>query len=275
MDKRIKPEMWDISPALSSDPEKHRGAWAIYPLWENAPDFFDASLEKNDPTTHNIIASMLVETDYGVAVLSDTGGVRETITLPSTPFGGNDPCSFHFFGIQDGDVSAREGWVFAESTEIVLRIKQDGSVEFILNSFSTNDRIATATGLIVAGDVFYITGSYDGTTLVAFATVNGKTFSASIVPTGTYTNTGSAMLVMDGGLASRQFVGKTLYFEVSARACTLDEHIQRALDPFSLIRPANDFYIPAVFGDLGAPPAATNRLLLLNPPGLDGGFGGL
>ena len=243
MDKRLRPERWDISPALSSTPELWRDAWAVYPCWDVLAR--DYSPERNQSTANTITA--LKSTPFGTGLFNDNA---LSLTLPSTPFGGTDPCSFHYCGVVDA--MPLEAWLFSEATEIILRLQASGAFGFILNSFSSGDRATTATGIASPGDFFYATGTYDGTTLSVFATVNGKTFTASSTPSGTYANSGSSLLVISQP-GPRPFRGTTLYFEVTQRACTLDEHIQRALDPFSLIRPANDFYVPAIFGDLGAP----------------------
>jgi len=77
------------------------------------------------------------------------------------------------------------GWFITSSeTEIILRVQTNGTFDYILNDFTTNDRASSAAGAIVVGRWYHLIGSYDGTDIKIY--IDGHEI-ASATPTGNYT----------------------------------------------------------------------------------------
>jgi len=100
----------------------------------------------------------------------------------SLSFGGNDPITV--FQIVNGSNVGNDDWSFSQGTEIVLRKNSSGYLEFVLNSFSSNDRVSSGASLLL-GKPACIAGQYDGNELSIWE--NGKKKN-SITPSGTYGN---------------------------------------------------------------------------------------
>ena len=92
--------------------------------------------------------------------------------------------------------------LIGQSTEILLRIKIDGSVEMLLNSFSTNDRISSSNKYVL-NEENYVAGYYDGTNLC----VNLNNVITCITPTGSYGDSSSYFNIGKAGSLGEYFNG--------------------------------------------------------------------
>ena len=109
---------------------------------------------------------------------------------PDIPFGGNSPISIVAF--VDGYSAAQSG-VVGQGTEIILRTNAtNNGCEFVLNSFTTNDRVSVV-GTSRPGGGLLLAGTY-GPSGKLRAYANGA--MAEIAPTGTYANIASVFDVI-------------------------------------------------------------------------------
>lgn len=97
----------------------------------------------------------------------------------SLAFSGNDPITISCW--VNLDTFSGSDWFLAQGTEIVLARDTSNRAQFILNSFTTNDRVVGGT-LSTLTD-HYLVGRYDGVNLEVF--LDGVSVG-TVVPTGTY-----------------------------------------------------------------------------------------
>lgn len=79
--------------------------------------------------------------------------------------------------------------IIASSLEAVLRFDADNEIEYVLNSFTTNDRLQA--GSIVVGTPTIVVVGFDGSDIVIRQ--NGAEVGR-VTPTGSYASTGSWVL---------------------------------------------------------------------------------
>jgi len=157
----------------------------------------------------------------------DFAGHSDVITIPydaSLEFSGNDHISilvWHY------GTATPDGRLITQANEIVFRYTS-GTLQLILNSFSTNDRASISAGS-AGWHLGYAT--YDGDSL----TVGLEDSSSSVSPTGTY---GGNTLAWDIGGAStvgnepfNGEIGQTLIF---TRALSAAEIASLYHDPYQI-----------------------------------------
>jgi hypothetical protein len=105
-----------------------------------------------------------------------------------------------------------------QSTEIILRVLSTGSVEMLLNSFSTNDR--ASGGSIKLKNWNFISGTYDGTTIKSY--LNGL-LVGSATPTGTYGGNTTNFLIGAGATDAEDMQGLIKNLQIFNRALTQAE----------------------------------------------------
>lgn len=110
-------------------------------------------------------------------------GNNDVITVTNTTLGmsGTTPLSISAWINYGGTI----GDIMGQSTEISLRVTGTSRLQFILNAFSSNDRVTSGGSAITAGWQ-HVCGVYNGTTMEIFR--NGSSLN-SVTPSGTYNNT--------------------------------------------------------------------------------------
>ena len=157
-----KPRLWNVNPALVA-PEWQwfwDGIYLVIPLWEgmgtadgSVGSIQDYSLNNVAVTMHGVTVDRWISLLQGVAL--DINSLATTrLEIPSTSFGGTDKISVHYYGYLR-TVGGGNGRLFSEGNEIVLRFTSAGAVEFILNSFSSNDR-ATTPNIVSTDDLVFL-----------------------------------------------------------------------------------------------------------------------
>ncbi len=141
---------------------------------------FDLSAHGNDGTLTNMIEDDWVAGRDGWAL--DFDGINKRIHLPDIEFGGTNPITISAWvlaNVVDGSDN-----MVSQGTQIVLRIN-GANIQFILNSFSTNDRVTTAHNMSI-GVWYHIVGTYNtGGDIVVYIDAVEK---GRVTPTGTYAN---------------------------------------------------------------------------------------
>jgi hypothetical protein len=118
----------------------------------------------------------------------DLDGTNDRVTLADFAFGGTSSISVMGWCKADTDGNT----LVAQGTEVILRQLGTGGrrADFILNSFTTNDRATGASNTAPAlGTWYHLAGCYDGSTIRVY--VDG-TQVATATPTGTYANSASS-----------------------------------------------------------------------------------
>ncbi len=152
---------------------------------------YDLSSYKNNGTLG--VSNNLTKEDpswftgyYGSALSFD--GVDDYVSIPYTSslaFDNNDPITISAW-IKPEDLQnfGGDSRIVNQGDEIVLRfVTNTNEVEWILNGFTTNDRINSGTNSVVPGTWSHVVGVYNTTDLIIY--VNGIQ-KASIKPAGTY-----------------------------------------------------------------------------------------
>lgn len=148
-------------------------------------------------------------------------GSDDYVALTDIAFGGTDPISICFWA-NPTSLASSQKVLFAQATEILFRTFTTGQVEFILNSFTTNDRTATNGAVLTVGSWTHICGTYtSGGSLSIYA--NGR-LETSVTPTGTYSNVASNFEVASGaGGGGDYFPGKIDEVRIYNRALPVSE----------------------------------------------------
>jgi hypothetical protein len=185
----------------------------------------------------------------GMGVNGTASTTASTIGFEDYPFGGTTPITALAFS--DERAAANRSFL-AQDTEVILRVSAAGTgVEWILNSFATNDR-ATAVANSRASPGFFAAGTYGPSgRLRAYA----NTAMAEVTPTGSYANaTGLFSAVYTQGL--NQLFDKKLALVALFRS-ELSQAELKALseNPWQLFRPISRsvYFLPA---DSGGGPAS-------------------
>jgi len=106
-------------------------------------------------------------------------GVDDYIQISDISCGGNRPIAIFAKGsIYDLSVT---GDVMSQSTEVALRLTST-NIEFILNSFTTNDRVSVAHDISI-NEEHTFAGVYDGTDLIVY--IDGVE-KGRVTPEGSY-----------------------------------------------------------------------------------------
>lgn len=130
-------------------------------------------------------------------------GVDESVFIPfssSLAFENNDEISI--CALINTDTILSTHGILGQGTEIILRQNSD-DIEFILNSFSTNDR-ATATNVLESNKNILVFGIYDGTNINIY--IDGV-LKDSVTPTGTYGGDTGTWKIGQSGSISEFFDG--------------------------------------------------------------------
>ena len=215
-----------------------RGLVGCWPFLEGSGDrVYDLSGNGNVGTKASDVSWTLSEIGHGLQFDSDTEGVNIPFSS-SLAFGGNDPITI--YQIINGSGAANNDTCFSQAGEIMLRCKDDAGlkIEFILNSFTTNDRLTSVSSW--PSGFAHIAGMYDGADMTIW--LNGR-LDASITPTGTYGNKTDDFGI--GGI-----IGFPLYgFNASvistyfyARALTPAEVQQLYISPFAMFDQRRQFW---------------------------------
>ncbi len=120
----------------------------------------------------------------------------------SLHFSGNDEITISAWVYPKSFSSAfTSSWVVSQGSEIMLRYyNTDAKVDFVLNSFSSNDRVSSSVGAIIENQWNHILGVYNGSQLMIY--INGK-INASVNPVGTYGGINDSFLI--GRSASNEY----------------------------------------------------------------------
>jgi hypothetical protein len=152
-----------------------------------------------DTQTRAVNGRRTVPRDTGACLSFDGAGDVVNIT---------DSSSLGFSGVLPVTIAARVTpastatmRIFSQGSEIILRANgTTKEYEFILNSFTTNDRVIA--GSLVPNEEARVVGVFDGTYLMLY--VNG-TMVERVTPTGTYADVGSTWKI--GHDTTEQFTG--------------------------------------------------------------------
>lgn len=143
------------------------------------------------------------------------------------------------------------GAFHGRSSEIILRFS-GSNLEFILNSFATNDRVAAAHGMST-GTWYYLAGTYDSTN--GIQVWRNGTSLASIMPTGTYASVATAQITFANFAGGSYFDG------------TIDEPRLATVARSSgwLTTEYTNQNDPATFGTLSEiTPGGSRRVIIIN-----------
>lgn len=184
---------------------------------------------KVDPTVSTNFRPF--EEDAGLLFTTGMAGLNTGINYA---FSGTDPITIGSYQRMVTAVNA--GAYFSQGTEIVLRGGATGTtgVEFIMNSFSTNDRTTVTATATMVGRKTTLLGSY-GPSGNLTARVDGNV-SSSVIPTGTYANPGSNYFVGDAGSLADCNTSMLMQF-VAAREWNSDEYADWNSAPMQILRP--------------------------------------
>lgn len=190
----------------------------------------------------------------GVGANGTSASTTSSILFEDYDFGGTTPITALAFS--DERPSANRSFL-GQDTEVILRVSAAGTgVEWILNSFATNDR-ATAVANSRASPGFFAAGTYGPSgRLRAYA----NTAMAEVTPTGSYANaTGLFSAVYTQGL--NQLFDKKLALVALFRA-ELSQAELRALseNPWQLFKPVQRrvVFLPAGGGGPGGIDASSS-----------------
>jgi hypothetical protein len=107
-------------------------------------------------------------------------GIDDHIDLTDISFGGTNPISICAW-IRPDSLSGNLH-IISQGSEIVLRLIGT-SLEWILNSFSSDDRVAVVSSGVTVGHWYLICGIYDGNVMTAYI---NTVYKGSVIPVGTY-----------------------------------------------------------------------------------------
>jgi len=154
--------------------------------------------------------------------LSFDGAITTSISVPyssslSFPTGNEPICMGGWFKASTSTVIG----ILGQQTEIIIRTKVGRTVELILNSFATNDRVST-TNTYTVGTWNFVFARYDGSNM--FISLNGLSEN-SLTPTGTYGGSTTNWSLGASGSAGERFVGNLKGLFVKKGTCTAQDGI--------------------------------------------------
>lgn len=160
----------------------------------------------------------------------DFNGTSTRVDTADIPFGGTAPVSI--FSLFRPDSITGNRHLVAQGTEIVLRFV-DANLEFILNSFTTNDRVSVAHSL-TAGKLHSAAGSYGSSGLIRVYQ-DGKSLG-SVTPTGAYADVASVFQL--GALTGAEFFAGAMYCAmIWQRELSAAQMAWLHAEPYAFIRP--------------------------------------
>jgi hypothetical protein len=157
----------------------------------NYPTFkaYDFSGGNRDGTAVNDTYVDSINCVYGSCAKFDgnqTVGNRDYIDLTGLSITGNyNITMMAWINPHNAQYSTTDSRIFASGTECLLRfVTVTDRVDFILNSFTTNDRVNSLTNTVKPEVWTHIAGVYNGTSLIIY--INGTQNNQSAAPTGSY-----------------------------------------------------------------------------------------
>lgn len=223
--------------AYAANPDGANALGALY-----MPSMGATGLSLNDLTrykNHGALTSMDAATDWvptakGMALDFDGTGARVEIPFSQQiAFSGNDRITISLLFCSKGSSGA--AWLLSQGTEIILRYDDvSDNFDFILNSFSSNDRVSSPVSSVPDDTWALISCGYDGNELWISVDNGART---SVVPTGTYGGVTSdfslgARLTTGGN----PFTGQVSSVCIDRRSRATSEIKQMHEDQFALVR---------------------------------------
>ena len=269
MDQRLKPAIWGVAPALSAAPGLWRYNPIVIPYWEGDGDPGSVDYRRltgvSEGTGHT-----WTQTPAGRAVSLDGsddnsfsfGDVPDARFTETTSFSILSVFSFSATGAFDM-LLAKDS---AAGTRALFQWRKTDTekIELLFGITSSTLGQVTSDQTLSANQIYVACAVRDVAADQLRLFIDGKKDKEiTDASTGTWTITdGTLRPQLDTGGDQASWPGdKILDIIFPTDALTDHEAIALTRDPFSLIRPANDNYVPAIFGGLGAPPPFDGTLL--------------
>jgi len=184
-------------------------------------------------SNHGTLTNMSPPDDWVIAPdldrwALDAPGGSSRIDIGNLKFSGRQPVTIAAWIQRTSGAPNVQGWIVSQHSEVVLRTN-GGSIDFVLNSFSSNDRVSG--GSYVDGTLAHVVGMFDGTDLSVW--VDGE-WQASVAPIGNYSDNGTSWSVAGSTFTSSGpygFAGEVADAMVWNRALSPSE-IQAIAQPF-------------------------------------------
>ena len=235
-----KPTLWNADPGiLEYNCRKHGmpvpvGAW---PMWGGAGRILYDYSRNGNHGIFPILSDTPIWSKEGVYWDKKRGiAIGNTASAPdSLAFSGTDELTI-FQYIDNESEAVDSDWCFAQGTEKVLRMS-GSKMQFVLNSFSTNDRV---TSTVTRKGKYAVIGMFDGTKLWVYVDGVGD----SVTPTGTYNNPADEMCIGGNSYFIDTYswwghIYVTLIFDVSL---TLQQINFISKNPYFMFRVPDELY---------------------------------
>lgn len=235
-----------LQPSRSSQPQ---GGAQIAPKWAQKFPVLVATGSSGFTNLVNGLPPALGSTanfrgsSVGIGASGSASSTTSTIGFEDYAFGGTTPITVIAFS--DDRPSAIRSFL-AQGTEVILRMSSAGTgVEFILNSFSTNDR-ATAVADSRSSPGFFAAGTYGPSgRLRAYA----NTAMAEVTPTGAYANSSELFTAIYTQGLNQLFDKRLALLAIFRSELSPAELRELSASPWQLFKPVERrIWVPASTG---------------------------
>ena len=171
-----------LNKTITSNPDLESGLVGHWTF--DGPDMLqnvaDRSGQGNTGYLTNFTSTTTAPGKIGQALNFD--GIDDKVDLADIPFGGTNPISICSW-VKTNNLTGNHN-IISQGTQIVLRTK-GSNLEWILNSFSSNDRVLAVSGITI-GQLYQICGTYaSGGDLILYVDASEI---GRVTPTGSYSD---------------------------------------------------------------------------------------
>ncbi len=248
---------------LNKNSQQSRGLIRWYPISHSdigmmKTTFRDYSSSGKDSLNTSIEGDEFARNDFGGYAIANLSAAFDAVRIPAVNFNGLQPCTLSCWVKFNGSVSADGRLIDNDATGVILHSVATNAAQFILNSFSSNDRAKSPDNVLTADQPCLIHGIFDGTNLSV--AVNGI-IQDTVVPTGTYTDSGNDYRVLSNSATIDEWDIRVRNVALTAAEILAEWHPSSRWDLYEETNARPIVLVPAAGGDTNVN-ATTDALTL-------------